>query len=194
MGASSGVARAPQLCSGIRNHNRDFLLVQRYIHRKRPPRPQPRAPSSSHSQARRRAVSGHRAVPRRALPPPSKQQTRTLPCRSSGFHQRARPPKPLMPSDKCHRCAAKLDGQPLRLMTMPLPPELIVHGKSKDGLGRFCGSCERRCRDHWQRLRERAESAGPMRRSTTVQLPPGHLEALDRSRLTSRGPRRLFWI
>ena len=39
MGASSGVARAPQLCSGIRNHNRDFLLVQRYIHRKKPSNP-----------------------------------------------------------------------------------------------------------------------------------------------------------
>jgi len=39
MGASSGVARAPQLCSGIRNHNPDFLLVQRYILRKKPSNP-----------------------------------------------------------------------------------------------------------------------------------------------------------
>ena len=32
MGAWSGVARAPQLCSGIGNHIGDFLLVQRYFH------------------------------------------------------------------------------------------------------------------------------------------------------------------
>ena len=39
MGASSGVVRAPQLYSGIRNHNPDFLLVQRYILRKKPSNP-----------------------------------------------------------------------------------------------------------------------------------------------------------
>ena len=39
MGASSGVVRAPQLYSGIRNHNRGVLLVQRYIHRKKPSNP-----------------------------------------------------------------------------------------------------------------------------------------------------------
>lgn len=39
MGAWSGVARAPQLCSGIRNHIGDFLLVHRYIHRKKPSNP-----------------------------------------------------------------------------------------------------------------------------------------------------------
>ena len=36
MGASSGVARAPQLCSGIGNHIREFLLVQRYFHMRTP--------------------------------------------------------------------------------------------------------------------------------------------------------------
>ena len=36
MGAWSGVARAPQLCSGIGNHIREFLLVQRYFHMRTP--------------------------------------------------------------------------------------------------------------------------------------------------------------
>ena len=64
-------------------------------------------------------------------------------------------------------------------MTVPLPSELTVPGKSKDGLGRVCASCERRIHGFFKMLREQAESAGPIRRSHTATLPPGHLEALD---------------
>jgi hypothetical protein len=57
MGASSGVARAPQLCSGIRNHIRDFLLVQRYIHRKKPSNPTSPLSAASSRAARRVSLS-----------------------------------------------------------------------------------------------------------------------------------------
>ena len=78
-----------------------------------------------------------------------------------------------MPSAKCHRCAAKLDGMAPRTLSAPLPVLLIIEGKSQSGVGKVCGSCMRRVNEHWQGLREKP---GPMSRATAAMMPPAPSE------------------
>lgn len=47
-------------------------------------------------------------------------------------------------------------------MTAPLPPELVIEGKSRGGVGVLCASCKRRVDEHFQHARDKP---GPILRS-----------------------------